>query len=158
MSTSRFQSLLLRFAVVSGMAISLMQCSQPQVVKPPLSSNPFPCRSPRTVHVKTQIDTPGANPEFVVLCQNDAIIWDKDPGTHVDHFSVNFKSGTPLKGNDGNPKSTFSDNSNDSNGTAGDAGLSDTQTYAYYKYSIDVVGDDANHTHHPYDPGVIIVK
>ncbi len=158
MATGNFRSLVLKSAVVSGIAISLMQCSQPEVVKPPLSSNPFPCNAPRSVHIKTHLDTPGVSPEIVVLCQNDTITWDKDPGTHVDHFTVTFKSGAPLKGSNNNDKPTFSDNPNDSSGKAGDAGLTQTGTYAYYKYSVDVVEDDANHTHHPYDPGVIIVK
>jgi len=159
MSAGKFGSLVLKFAIVSGMAISLTQCSKPEVVTTRVTSNPFPCdpNIQRNVHVKTQINAPGVSPEIVVLCQNDTITWDKDPGTHVDHFTVTFnKSGTPFKDSSNNDKPTFSDT--DSSGKAGDAGLTQTGAYAYYPYKIDVQEDDANHTHHGYDPGVIIVK
>jgi hypothetical protein len=136
-----------------------MQCSKPEVVTIHLTSNPFPCdpNVQRNVHVKTQLGAPGVSPEIVVLCQNDTVTWDKDPGTHVDHLTVTFnKSGTPFNDSSYNDKPTFSDT--DSSGKAGDAGLKDKQTYAYYPYKIDVQEDDASHTHHGYDPGVIIVK
>src|SRR5579863_7523516 len=156
MSTGRFQSFVLRFAVVSGIAISLMQCSKPEVVRPPLSSNLFPCTGARSVHIKTQVGAPGVSPEYVVLCNNDTITWDTDPSAHADHFTVAFKSTSPIKGSDGNRKLTFSDNANDSSGTADDTDVGNQGQYMYYAYSIDVV-DDANQNHH-YDPGVIIVK
>jgi len=159
MSTGKFGSLVLRFAIVSGIAISLTQCSKQEVVKPTVAPmvNPksFKCTGSREVHIKTQADAPGVSPEFVILCQNDTVMWDKDDT--VDSFVVTFnKSESPISGDDGKPKLTFSDKSNDSKGKARDVGLQSNQ-YAFYPYSIDVV-DDTTHTHHPYDPGVIIVK